>query len=907
MAWQLLTTPLRRRGTAYLIVLGVAAVLIVIAQTLTETGTATRRQTIRSANEQKAMDCAEAATNLVYRLVAEDMNDPQMIYDAILLKGLKTESWYWKFRMPQLMAGANVDPVSFKNNSISHADTSGNGLGLEISVGPQMLAKLRKEYKNQDFADLEDLYRDMGGEVTIKSEASIKKMFGILPKSNKYEIPGITFDLTEFNNLADLNVGNFLNSIMSDQEFKIDLTEQLLSQMPDINFGDVVYNVIKNININLALEAVAVPIPIGRLVGALLKGMISKLGSGATLKGFLRETLLKDLKLEIDLTDFKNSIRNKILGILPDEIRTLAGQVNWGVTVEKVGVFEVKTTVEYQPQGPRGPTIKKVLLTQRDFRVADVQPIAPDYTFFVANTALLFEDEAVENAQGFKGDEQINWAEGMGSLVCHNITFFDAELFKNLKNFFGAIGSGDIEKLANSYFLPGRVRVNGTKPMEVRLNFGLLDFLGSQYTFTDALRGCEVAALLINNKDKNKHREVEENAADKPAKLKTPDPAEHPFMPTMGESLYGTSVESPPPLGGWVALFNILEGYLERLGAGQGLGLSAGDFMSVPVNALKLPHFDWPWLTDGFMWIPVPKFYNKTYFFGDFHCEFPLSMRVEGNLWKRFSRVRLPMIRIFIPLNWLFGCPNVDITLPPLPFQTNVVEPYGFCSHPPLETSTGEVDAERMKKEWDPNDKKNLPANVYSPMQYLKKASYYYATTADFSKDIENRSTEMDIPGVGRKMVFNCDGVTFVECTDGQGLFFRNDLWVCGRGMIVAAGNIHLKSIRRVDPPGGPPTMLSIVARNGALINNGKNVVEACLYGDRGLMNPFYGSLKIYGNLVVNQFKRSDCQGKIDIHFQANRTHSSLLSYFKDIAKYDPTRYQATFSKKWRVYEFLKN
>jgi hypothetical protein len=220
---------------------------------------------------------------------------------------------------------------------------------------------------------------------------------------------------------------------------------------------------------------------------------------------------------------------------------------------------------------------------------------------------------------------------------------------------------------------------------------------------------------------------------------------------------------------------------------------------------------------------------------------------------------------------------------------------------------TGEVDAERMKKEWDPNDKKNLPANVYSPMQYLKKASYYYATTADFSKDIENRSTEMDIPGVGRKMVFNCDGVTFVECTDGQGLFFRNDLWVCGRGMIVAAGNIHLKSIRRVDPPGGPPTMLSIVARNGALINNGKNVVEACLYGDRGLMNPFYGSLKIYGNLVVNQFKRSDCQGKIDIHFQANRTHSSLLSYFKDIAKYDPTRYQATFSKKWRVYEFLKN
>ena len=164
----------------------------------------------------------------------------------------------------------------------------------------------------------------------------------------------------------------------------------------------------------------------------------------------------------------------------------------------------------------------------------------------------------------------------------------------------------------------------------------------------------------------------------------------------------------------------------------------------------------------------------------------------------------------------------------------------------------------------------------------------------------------MDGPGVGKKMVFNCDGVTFVEGTDGQGLFFRNELYVCGRGIIVAAGNIHLKSIRRVDPPNGPPTMLSIIARNGAIVNNGKNVVDACLYGDRGLMNPFYGSLKIHGNLVVNQFNRKECSGKIDVHYESNRTHSSLMSYFKDVAKYDPTRYHTTFSKKWRAYEFQK-
>jgi len=31
------------------------------------------------------------------------------------------------------------------------------------------------------------------------------------------------------------------------------------------------------------------------------------------------------------------------------------------------------------------------------------------------------------------------------------------------------------------------------------------------------------------------------------------------------------------------------------------------------------------------------------------------------------------------------------------------------------------------------------------------------------------------------------------------------------------------------------------------------------------------------------------------------------MSYFKDVAKYDPTRYHVSFSKKWRAYEFQKN
>ncbi|MBI3039090.1 hypothetical protein HYY75_08595, partial [bacterium] len=667
----------KRRGSAFFIVIGITFLFSIIAYGLYNTTISGRWLTVRSSNDQKAMDCAEAASNLVYRLVAEDMNDQKMIYDALSFKKLDIDNWFLKFRLPQVMAGANVDPLQFKNDSISEAQTSGNGLGLEINVGPEMALKLQKTYEGKDLVELEDMVREMGGDVKIKSEARIAKVFGILPKSNTYEVPGVTLDLSEANNFTDLNVGKFLNSIMSDEDFKIDITNQVLNFLPDVNFGTIVQKAIDKLNFNLAIEAVAVPIPIGKLLGALFKGLTNKLlGDNATLKGFLKNTLLKDLKLEIDLSKLKKSIKEKILGIFPDEIKSLAGAVSWGVTVEKIGIFEVKTTVEYQPQGSTGVTIKKTLLSQRDFRVADIQPIAPDHSFFVANSKLLFEDPGVENTSNFQGDEAIQWEKGQGSLVIHNITFFDESLFKKLKDFFAAVGDFNLEKICNSFFLPGQVRVNGTKRMIIRLNFGLLDFL-SGGSFIDALKGCEIAALLVNDKDKNKHVVLDGDSFESGS-------PKHNFIPAMGESIYGTGFESIPPIGGWVALFNVLEGYLEGIGSGN---LSASDFLSVPIDALKLQKFDWPWVTDSLIWIPIPKFYNKTYLFGDFHAEFPLSFRVEGNLWKKFSRLSMPMIRIFIFLNWFFGCPNVDITLPPIPFNSTVVEPYGFCSYPPCENS----------------------------------------------------------------------------------------------------------------------------------------------------------------------------------------------------------------------------
>lgn len=881
-----------RKGSAFLVVMVVAIVLGVILWSLSETSIQTRYMTKHSADEQKAVDLAEAATHLVYRLVAEDMNDPKMIYKLITFKGLDLDSWFWKFRLPQAMGGVNVEPLSFKNDSISHADSTGDGIGLEFNLGLEMIAKLKKEYDNGSLPDLEDMIKDMGGEVSIHSTAQIKKVYGILPKGKTYDIPGVTVDMKEVNAFADFNVGKLLNSLMGDETFEIDITNLLVDQLPHINFGTIVRKAIDKMGFNFAVYSIAVPIPVGKLLGALFEGLTRKLtGDNLTLKGFLKTTVLKDLRVKIDLTKIKTFVRDKIMGILPQEIRAFAGQANWGITMEKIGVFEVKTTVEYQPKGVYGPKLRKTLLTRRDFRVADVQPIAPDYSFFVANSALTFESPDQENTSGFQGDDQIDWNAGMGRLVIHNLSLMDGAALQQLIDFVGAVASGDLKKMGTAFTLPGRVRINGTKPMEIRLNFGLLDFLGGDATFVESLKSCEVLALLVNDRDSPNH--IQKEGAFKP---------EHEIIPVIQEGIYGTPVEMPPPLGGWIAFFNLTAEFLKNVGAGM-----PKSFTDVFGDALLQKPFDWPWLCDGAVWIPMPKFYNKTQLFGDFHVEFPLPMRVEGNIWKRFSRVRMPMIRVWIFLNWLFGAPNVDFTLPPIPFHSNVVEPYGFCDYPPTEQPNGKADEVKMNEMWKPNEAHNLPDNLYSPHQYLKKASHYYETTAEFSKDIERRSIQMEVDGAMRDVLV-VDGVTFIEGRDGQGLFLRNDLYVMGRGMIVCAGNIHLKSITRVDPPNeGPPTILSLIARNGALINTGKTKVEAACYADRGVMNPFYGDLKIYGNLVVNQFNRTDCQGKVEVFFQSARTHASLLSYFKDFAKYDLTRFHVSMARKWREFQFEKN
>lgn len=867
-----------RGVAAYILVLAFVGVLLVLVIMLSSTSISGKFLTRRYSDDEKASQLAEAASHLAFRLVAEEVNDPKVMYDLLRFQFKKEniDSWFWKFRFPVLTANAGID----KNSSINSEASEEGALGCELSLDTGSLFR-DKTYTNVELVDLNPLIRELGGTASISVKAEIVKTYGILPKSTTYEVPGITIDTSKAVKGPQDWLGNFVNTLMSKVEFKLDFTGLILNAIPDKNLGDVIGAMVEGAKINVSIAAgIAFEVPVGKIIKPALESLITSLaGDDLSLKGLVQKFVIdelakKNIKLEIDLTKYKNLLSGVIKDLLPDFLLEISGEIGWGRTMEKIGIFQVRAVVDYQPRGPGGQTLRRTLRTQKDFRVADIQPVAPDYSFFLANSPLLIEDQKIENKSGWQGGDQIAWAAGCGALVIHNLTLFDEVLIKRLADFLDALVGWKTEKLNNSLYLPGLVRINGTATQEIPLNFGLLN----SGSFMERLKHCEIPSLLVCD-DKNRHYDLK--AGKYPTKTGVEgtdyiwDYQKHNIMPALGESIYGTGFEAPPPL-------------------------------SCLSPLAPVPHFDWPWVADSLIWIPLPVNYNSTHLFGDFHIEFPLKLRVEGNVWKKFSRLTLPMIRIYIPLS-LVGGVDIDVTLFPIPFNKVIYEPYGYCTYPPLEKSEGgQADVAAMAAEWSHTDYKNLPDNLYSPTQYLKKASYFYRSSAEFNADIENRSTYITVDGVEKK-VFVCDGVSFVEGANGGGLFLR-EMDVMGRGIIVCAGNIHIGgNIRRIDKPDGPLTMLTLVARNGAIINKGDNSVEACCYGDRGLMNTAFGKLRIFGNLVVNRFNRSDCQGDVDVHYESNRCHSSFISYFKDIAKYDITRYHVNISKKWREFQYEKN
>ncbi len=855
----------KKKGSAYLMAIGVLGVLIIAGVTISKITTSGRWNTILTSNEKRAEECAEAASNLMFKIIKDNMNDDSVFYNNLPFPPNPIEiltSEYMYFRLPAFVTSAHLDGLSgFQQKGMDvQLDIFNDGLLKPVyDKGIEYYYDTRTTNAKGPLTPLEDMFKAYGGRVTVRCTAKIKQAFGILADNPKYKTAGVELPVKKATGFlsklldkilpSDADLSKITEPLSSCDAIKTeenDVEFDLASFIPDQpNFLECPD--ISNITVpGPSPTIIPIPIPVGRFIQPFLNKIWDEIldkitkGKGGITPRFLAETFFSDiLKVKLPFGGVINKLKDCVNNLLPKELRAFAGNVSFGVTVEKKGFLEVETDLCFYPKASdEKHFIRKRLVTQREFRVADIQPIAPDYTFFVANSKLPYENENAENSDNWEGDECIDWDDGNRDLVLHNFP----DLEKIIDTFENIIHNiSDFKKLLRNIYLPGLVRVNGTKKMTIKI--GLLPSFSGLTDINNLLK-CEILSLALGHKSDTQ-----------PACHNKSHDKSHKLVPKFKK-------------------------------------LPAFEFLS------NKDSFDWPYIGGssggGSYWIPSMPRFPRNCLFGPLHISMPMSFRVEGYIKKVYSHLKIHLLYIFIPpftIPWpYFHFPGINISLPWF-WATKFEEPYGFCKWPSFD------DESKASEMWDPNNYSNLPANLYSTAQYLKKASYYYNSSAEFTRDIDNRSI-ME----GEDKVFVCDGVTFVN----DSTLNLPEMNVKGRGIIVCAGNIKIMgSIKRRDYGEGIPSLFSLVARNGAIqISSNAETVEACLYGDRGIQNS--GKVKIDGNLVVNRFKRGDMHGEVNIHYNSRNCRSSLLSMIRPIAKYEPTRYHVTLSSKMSKFEFVK-
>ena len=844
--------------------IGVLGVLTIVGVTISKVTTSGRWNTVLTSNEKRAEECAESAANLMFKVVKEKMNDDSVFYKNLPLPANPVklmESEYMYFRLPAFVTSAHMDGLSgFQSKGMDvQLDIFNNGILKPIyQRGIHYRYDTATTNAEGPLAPLADMFKSYGGRVTASCTARIKQAFGILSDNPKYKTAGVEIPVrkatgflsglldkimpeglsSQFSQYLGNDNFNGADSVKSESN---DIKISLIDFIPDSpNFFEKIE--CPAIYVSFSYGVMDISWIINLFLKKIFKGLSNSLGFEFTPRGIVLFVLGSNKSaLEIDLPfgSILGKLKEAINKCLPEHLSAFAGNINFGITVEKKGFLEVVTDIEFYPKASdESHVIRKKLFVQREFRVADIQPIAPDYTFFFANSTLPYEDENSENPDNWKGNDCINWNDGMGDIILHNFPDLG-----DIKDFLDALihAFSDFPNLVRNVRLPGQVRINGTNKMSIKLGMfpSLTDFKAEK------LKRIEVLALALGHKDGASCACDDRGHGDK-----------HNLIPGFASIIL-------PPYFTW-----------------NNKSFDWG-FMSLSDKVGGL----------GCYWVPIPPHYARACFFGNFHISLPFSFRVEGYLTKVYSHIKLHCISIIIPP--ILAFPGFTISFPWL-WCDNYEEPYGFCKWPAYD------DEKKAAETWKPDEPANLPANLYSTAQYLKKASYYYNSSMEFNDDIDNRSI-MD----GDEKIFICDGVTFVN----DSTLNLPAMKVKGRGIIVCAGNVAINGdIERIpEYSNGNPTIFSIVARNGAIqCGYSTKRIDACLYGDRGIQTFPGGGIDINGNLCINRCVRSDISGDLNVHYKSKHTRSSLLSMIRSIAKYDPTRYHVTLSSKMAKFEFVK-
>lgn len=867
-----------RRGTAYVITVGIVVLLALLLVGYFRTSHSRRFSTRFMSHEKRVEALAEAAVELVARYLKDNVNpedDPQLFA-------------YFRFIAPLSSPNPQASPLG-----------RGNG-GLEPAFFPPPL--VFEGIDKKPLMALKDLVDDLGGNSNVPSlkvTCEILQAQGFAAFNEKYEIPGITIPPTpawgEPSRFLDgidrvPESGGSLKSLSSDARFRFEL--------PNLAAHDEH----KVVLVGLAAIFAQARVFLDKLSETAIKIFTKIVALGfLDISGMMKENpRLLDIDEEIRKTvAFPKgkrvsmpSIRSMIMGEIEDflsRVEWRAGVLHQSIragwdklppfpppidverlrqerstafgakplVIEKVGTVRLTAHVEFVQGGTGGGGIhiRKVLQADREFKVSDLQPPAPEYAFFVANSPLLFERPEDKNAIPDPADisrigKPIEWrfpperekAGILATFTIHPLPEGSPLPGGDYRALTGFDGCGGTPAPDSNCLVPGLVRVNSDGMMKIN--------------------------TFIGSKDEPFQTEYNAMTMDK-------------FKPN--------SVD--PPIFQWIPTFNWLDmtAYPDRphqvdFPVLHNTDRSIRPFIPVGTkNLLKILQ-----QCDG---LAAPSL-----LFGYGHIEYPLGLRAEAFMQMRYGNVHVGVL----PKG--AGPPPKDLTESYIEYRVPEND-FGLVGKPAFEKSdTGQ---------WSPYEFRNMPENVYSILQYAKKATHYYENEEDFWRDVGRPIEE---GGRSDKGVFDCTGVTYIKgslriTADKAGKPWK----VKGKGILVAKGNIFVQTdIMRQDKDPGTPgsrpgdVVFTLMARAGSImVRKPCTRIEAACFSNATLTNPAGNPLVIDGNLVINQFNRSFINS-VEVYFNAAACRITPLSVMRDVGKFEPRRYHASLGKRWLNLQYVK-
>lgn len=604
------------------------------------------------------------------------------------------------------------------------------------------------------------------------------------------------------------------------------------------------------------------------------------------------EKKIEDTKFFPDIRPVKlSSLRKKVtgsesqpnydFGTYVNEISSRMGEVKTGFSsigvsnldsdfnnpmlIEKGGVLRITTTAKYQPKDSK-KEIKRILVSEIPFKVSDVQPIAPEYTFFVANSPLISGEnttaythtlgEAIDMNSAMSNTTFTSGANAAGRFIVHNLPL-------------SADGKPSYSLIGNSTGrIPGMVRINteysskGDKTTDIRTFIGCFE--------EPELTEMNQMFTPYENSVKNPFNTVPSfcwyNQQGKPINPERKHEVEFPVMLQFNEK--DKKIETPGIMG----------------------------FVDV-------------YHRSGFNVVMVP-----TLLYGHGHMEYPLGINSEGPINTIYSRMRVGAFPNAIV------CPGAEKVVTD---ATEVYYSYEQCStysngssYDFSQTATntqnfnpaayGMVNHGSYKESdgWHSNTEfKYMPANCYDALQYAKKATRFYETGDEFIKDCGKQIKQ---GGLNNGTNVELNGVYYIKCSDKEdSLSFDSAMTFSGNGLIVAKKSIVINSdISLADPQ---KDSLGIIARTGNITFNCNKVESACFSNlapelPEGSSSP----TKIYGNLVCNDFDRAALLD-VEIIYDNRITSVNPLASLRKAGKFEPKRYIVAFADNWSKFNYEKN